>query len=512
EENYTRYIVEGDKAFANKQYSQAKPAYEQALDLKPGEKHPINQIQLIEKALIAEQALNDSYQQAIEAADRLFNAGSYTDASRQYDGALELKPGETYPREQKQRIEQLLADREQLEKDYAFILAEADRLFETKNYVLALEKYKQLLQLKPGSAQPTERIAAIRKLLGEQQALEQQYESAIAQGDAYLDKNQWDEAITAYKQAKSIKPSEQYPENQLNRIAQLREIEQSKATAYAAAIKSGDASYESKAYEEALKAYQKALENKPDADHPANRIEEINILLQEQKQLADKDYNEAIERADRLFAEKDYNTAVRFYESASALKPAENYPKEKLLSIRTLLQERSRNQMEAYNKLIMNADRLYQDKIFDQAIDAYLEAGLAKPDESYPSTMIAKIRKYLDDHAMVNLVSSPVTIESGDEKKFSFTPIEMRLRKNNYVSIVARKTSEADPKVYVNYGRSAQKNGGIVLRTITSDENGDFLVRVSIQDRWYREDNNWIAIYSEGGSIEISRMQIAQGD
>lgn len=512
EENYTRYIAEGDKAFANKQYSQAKPAYEQALDLKPGQKHPSDQILVIDKAIIAEKALNDGYQQAIDAADQLFTAGKLGEASLQYGHALKLKPGEIYPGEQKERIEQLLANQEQLDKDYAVALAEADRLFEIKNYVLAREKYQQSLQLKPGSAQPTAKIATIDNLLGEQQALEQQYESAIAQGDKYLDENQWDEATTAYQQAKSIKPAEKYPETQLNRIAQLRENEQNKAAAYTAAIKTGDASYESKAYEEALKAYQKALENKPGADHPANRIEEINMLLLEQKQLADKDYNEAIEKADRLFAEKDFNTAVRFYENASTLKPGENYPKEKLLSIRTLLQERSRNQMEAYNKLIMNADRLYQDKIFDQAIDAYLEAGLAKPDESYPSTMIAKIRKYLDDHAMVNLVSSPISVESGTEEKFSFTPIEMRLRKNNYVSIVARKTSEADPKVYVNYGKGAQKNGGIVLRNITSDENGDFLVRVSIQDRWYREDNNWIAIYSEGGNIEISRMQIAQGD
>ena len=155
---------------------------------------------------------------------------------------------------------------------------------------------------------------------------------------------------------------------------------------------------------------------------------------------------------------------------------------------------------------------LYQDKVLDQAIEAYLEAGLSKPDEAYPSTMITKIRKYLEDHAMVNLVNSVTQVGSDQEVKFNFTPIDMRLRKNNYVSIIARKTSEADPKVYVNYGKAGQKNGGIVLRSITSDENGDFLVRVSIQDRWYREDNNWIAIYSEGGSIEISKMQISQGD
>jgi hypothetical protein len=88
----------------------------------------------------------------------------------------------------------------------------------------------------------------------------------------------------------------------------------------------------------------------------------------------------------------------------------------------------------------------------------------------------------------------------------------MRLRKNNYIILKARKTGETEPKVYVNYGIDGQKSGGIVLRSIKSQETSDYMVRVSIQDRWYRLDNNWISIYAEGAAVEISRMQISQGD
>ncbi|KAF5050086.1 hypothetical protein DSECCO2_433040 [anaerobic digester metagenome] len=228
--------------------------------------------------------------------------------------------------------------------------------------------------------------------------------------------------------------------------------------------------------------------------------------------LADREYYEAIRQADQLFSEEDYTSAVKFYENAATLKPGEKHPQDRILAIRTIMQERTLNQLATYNKHIINADRLYQDKIFDQAIDAYLAASIARPDETYPGEMIRKIRKYLEDHAMVDLISDPTVIDADTERKFSFNPIEMRLRKNNYVSIKGRKTSEADPKVYVNYGKGNQKNGGIVIRSITTEENGDYLVRVSIQDKWYREDNNWIGIYAEGGSIEISKMQIAQGD
>ena len=88
----------------------------------------------------------------------------------------------------------------------------------------------------------------------------------------------------------------------------------------------------------------------------------------------------------------------------------------------------------------------------------------------------------------------------------------MRLRKNNYIIIKARKTGETEPKVYLNYGIDGQKSGGIVLKSIKSDITGDYMVRVSMQDRWYRLDNNWIAVYAEGADLEISKMQIAQGD
>ncbi|GAB1405086.1 hypothetical protein MASR1M74_22650 [Lentimicrobium sp.] len=512
EDNFNRYLAEGDKALENKKYADAKQAYERALKLKPNQKYASGQIQLIEKALTAEKVLNENYQEAIDAADRLFASGKFEAANLQYESALKVKPGEAYPLEQQKQIAELLKNEKQRQDAYVAAVTLADKLFEEKKYSAAREEYVKSLELQPGAAHPTERIVAIDVRVGEQQELEQRYATALAEADNHLNNSDLDEAMAAYRRAKDIKPAEKYPDEQLKRIAELKEKEQQMAVHYSQSIKSGDAFFQSGAYTEALTAYQRALESKPGAEYPSARIKEIDVILQEQKQLADKDYNEAIQTADELFAEKDFTSSVRFYEKASALKPEQNYPKEKLITIRTLLQERARNQMEAYNKLIMNADRLYQDKIFDQAIEAYLEAGLAKPDEAYPSNMIIKIRKYLEDHAMVSLVSSPVDIASGDEKKFNFNPIEMRLRKNNYVSIVARKTGEDDPKVYVNYGKDNQKNGGIVLRNITSDENNDFLVRVSIQDRWYREDNNWISIYSEGGGIEISRMQIAQGD
>ena len=51
-----------------------------------------------------------------------------------------------------------------------------------------------------------------------------------------------------------------------------------------------------------------------------------------------------------------------------------------------------------------------------------------------------------------------------------------------------------------------------MLRSIDKTSINDYLIRISVQDKWYREDNNWISLFVETGDIEITRVQIAAGD
>lgn len=512
EENYAKSIAEGDKAVIAGNPEIALSAFENAKALKPGEKYPQEKISQIEKSLADQKTKNDNYLRIVADADRLFNSGELDAAALRYKEAKDLKPGESYPEEQIGKINNLIAANKVKSESYRNLIAEADRLYNQKSFDPALGKYQEALALMPSEAWPEKQIASINAQKGEIAQTEQAYNEVIQRADNHYDNALWDESTVAYNEALKLKPSEQYPRDRIALIISKKAQQKSLDENYQTAITEADRLFNVKEYGNALVSYQKALTLKPSETHPATQITAINSILAEQKQLADQGYNEAIENANRLFSLQDYTSARKFYESASALKPGEAFPKNKLIEINNILMERSRNQTDAYNKIIMKADQAYQDKILDQAIDAYEEAGIAKPDETYPYEMIRKIRKYMEEHAMVDLVSEPILITSDSEQKFKFKPIEMRLRKNNYVIIKARKTGETEPKVYINYGIDGQKSGGIVLRSIKSQETGDYIVRVSIQDRWYRLDNNWISIYSEGGEVEISRMQISQGD
>jgi len=512
EENYTKNIAEGDLALKANNPEKAMLFFEQAKALKPSEKLPQEKLALTAKLLADQKTLNDNYQKVISEADRLFNTGELDAAAVKYKDALNLKQAEVYPQEQIGIINNMIGKQKETKEAYRLLIAEADQLYNHNEADKAAIKYQEALTLKPTESYPAEQIAKINKLKTEMMLVEQTYAEQIMRGDTLYSSGAADEAILAYRQALGMKPKEPYPAGRIAMIEKEISERRSMDENYAAYINEADRLYTTRDYTSALDSYKRALAIKKTEVHPRERILEIEAMLEAQKQLADKDYDDAIETANRLFNLQDYTSAIKSYEKASVIKPAESYPKNKLIEINTILMERVRNQMDAYNKVINKADLAYQDKVFDQAIDAYEEAKLIRPEEVYPAEMIRKIRQYMEDHAMVDLVSTPLIIKADSEQKFTFKAIEMRLRKNNYIIIKARKTGETEPKVYLNYGIDGQKSGGIVLRSIKSQETGDYMVRVSIQDRWYRLDNNWISVYSEGGEVEVSRMQISQGD
>lgn len=512
EENYARNISEGEKALKEGKLNSALGYFNDAIALKPEEKLPQDKISQIQQLISKQDAQEKEYQNILQGADQLLAEGKPEAALEKFREAAILKPTETYPGEKIALIEGLIRKNREDSDRFRTLIAEADRNYQQKSWEAAREKYTEASKVFPGDKYATEKIEEISTMLKGIAAKDEMYTNAVADGDRYFEAEDWEQSIAAYSSALRIKPDETYPSKQLDLInqkkAELRQIDDS----YLALIASADKLFEGKEYKNAQYDYEKAAKLKPDAPYPAERLTEIRVILYEQEQLANKDYNDAIENGNRLFTLQDYNSARKYYETAAALKPADNYPKNKIIEINNILMERARNIMDAYNKVIMKADQAYQDKIFDQAIDAYEEAKLVNPEQTYSDEMIARIRKYMEDHAMVDLVNAPVLIQPDTEQKFRFKPIEMRLRKNNYIILKARKTGETEPKVYVNYGIDGQKSGGIVLRSIKSQETSDYMVRVSIQDRWYRLDNNWISIYAEGASVEISRMQISQGD
>jgi hypothetical protein len=112
----------------------------------------------------------------------------------------------------------------------------------------------------------------------------------------------------------------------------------------------------------------------------------------------DKNYTEAIAKADNLFNEKQYENARTEYRAAQTVKPEESYPQQKITEIGTLLAQLSASQ-KAYEEAVSRADKDFKAEKFDEAKLAYGDAQKAKPEETYPAEMIAKIDSTVETRA-----------------------------------------------------------------------------------------------------------------
>ncbi len=506
---YDKAIADGDAKLAAKEYEVALASFKTANSVKPDEKYPVQKITEIQAIIYKIKADNDNYNTAIALADNFFADGKYREALEPYQRASTVKPSEKYPQDQIAHINLLLAEAKKLDDDYRNLVTQAGTHLTAKNYTEARNLFAKAGALKPTENLPKDKIAEIDSILADLKARDENYAKALnTASELYAAKN-LQGAVKSYEEALDIKPAEKLPQERITAIkAEIKAIDDS----YSKAITIGDSKLSAKNFPDALNAYQNALEIKPAEEYPKSKISEINTALAAQKEEQEKMYNSYIAEGDQLLGSKDYKGAKTAFTKAGGIKPTEVYPKQKLAEIDKIVGEIELARRAEYNKALGEADKLYNTKVYDQAIDAYETASAINPDDSYPQLQISKIRKYMADHAIQDLYSQSLFIKEGEEKKFTFSAIEPRLRKNDYVLLKARSAGKTVPKVYLSYGKDSQKNGSIVLRSIDKTTISDLLIRLSGQDKWYREDNNWLSLYIETGEIEITRIQIAAGE
>ncbi len=511
EDAYAQAIREGESQMASRAYDNALSAYQKASGIKPAESYPKTKIAEIEKIVAELARIQKEYETAIGMADQYFNAKDYTKALADYQKAQNLKPEEAYSAGQITKINQILEDMRNLEASYASHISHGDELLASKQYQEAFAEYRQALDLKPAELYPKNKISEIEAALAAIQARQQAYNEALSKADGLFNSKEYEKAKLAYQEAQNHDPGQSYPQDQIARInGILKDIELQKS--YDGTVAKADQFFNAKDYDNARTAYQNAMNIKPDEGYPQSKIEEINTILAANEQARLESYNKAIEAGDSFFALQDYKSARVQYQNAISINPGQQYPKDKLKQVEQILLDKEMELKKAYQDAVARADNLYTQKILDEAIDAYMAAHEIKNDEVYPVNMINQIKKYIADHAIVDILNSSVIISNNTERKFDFTPVDIRQRKNNYIVMKARVLSETKPKVYLNYGKDSARSGGIVLKSIKDNEMNDYIIRVSAQDPWYRIDNSWLKLYSEGGDIEVTYIQISTAD
>ncbi len=388
QERYQAAITAADAAFRSADYDAAEAKYTEASGIKSEEKYPKDQLSAIAKKReeLAKKAederkakeLDEQYKRLLAAADDAFGKEDWDAATAKYTEASGLKPAEKYPKDQLAAItarkaaaeKAAEAERKQKELDeqYNAAIAAADAAFGKEDWDAASTKYAAASALRSAEKYPKDQLAAIVARKAEAEAKKKQaeidakYQTAIDAADKAFDKKDYATAKSSYVEASGIKAAEKYPKDRIAEVDALiaeaaRKAEEERKAAelearYAELIRSADKSFDGKKLSEALNDYKDALKLKPAERHPADRIAQIEQQLDaaaqakaeeerllREKQDQDKRYNDFIASADKAFTAKKYEEARTAYSGAAGVKPAEQFPKDRMAEIERLLGE-----------------------------------------------------------------------------------------------------------------------------------------------------------------------------
>ena len=215
---------------------------------------------------------------------------------------------------------------------------------------------------------------------------------------------------------------------------------------------------------------------------------------------------------DYAYASHNYAEAIRQYNIALTNKPGDEVANQRITEAQQAENMRLASLEGEYNGYITKGDAQFQTKNYDKAIEFYTKAIQVGTGNPYPANKIREIGDMLKANKLVELVSESVTINSGETKRFSFEPVDVTTRRGNYILIKAKNLTDKQFPLYISYGSKNGENGGFMVSVPKNAETNDFIVRIGSQYKWFSEDNTWIDVMAESGSIEINLMEITKGN
>jgi tetratricopeptide (TPR) repeat protein len=446
DEQYTTAIVRGDSKFAEKAYSEARKAYEEALGLKPNEGHPKTQIALIDEAIEAQeaaaadaelQAQNEKVNVLALEGDQLVGKNQFNDGIGKYQQALAILPSRTDVQRKLEAAEvaqQKWLEAQATDEAYSAIIAKADAAFKSKDWDPASNQYREALEIKsedPYPAAQLELIAQNKKAETDAALAAKSKEVAdlVAAGDKLLAKNEFADALDAYREALSVLPERADVQTKIAdaESAELTWME-SQATddAYAATIQKADKAFAASDWSTATSSYEKALEIKANEAYPKEQLAQIEAKIKAQAAAKQAEIDSFIKAGDKSMADKDYEGAILSYENALDLDPSRSDVEDKVAEAQRLMEMAmdAEAQAAAYQEVIAEGDKALAKSKLEDAKSSYQRALGLRPDEKYPKDKLAEIQAAFDaaarqsseQEAMAKQKAFDDLIEDGDNQ------------------------------------------------------------------------------------------------
>jgi hypothetical protein len=220
-ESYATSIQQADQYFQGQSYQLARDAYAQARDFLPDESYPKTRIEEIDQILAQRNELDRQYNNLITDADREFTAGMLRESREKYSLASELKPAQEYPKQRISEIDRTLAQEQERHMQYNRLIRLGDESFNAQNYEAARPHYESAVTMRPAESYPADRVREIDRILSMAARLEREYNTHISRADSEFAQGRLEQSKQSYLSALEVKPSESYPRSRVEEIDRL---------------------------------------------------------------------------------------------------------------------------------------------------------------------------------------------------------------------------------------------------------------------------------------------------
>lgn len=500
-ENYNQVIEEADRLYEAKKFEEARSTYQQALTIWSEQQYPQDMIQRIDKMFQSDEYIaQKNYEEAIAKAQQFEKNSELEDAINQYNKALEYKQNDQLATNKVRELREILenaAAREELEKQYANLLANADKAEKSNQLQEALTAYTDASSLKPEETFPKEKIAELQlklQAIADQQATQERYDGLIAEADQLFAKQKLEESKTKYVEAQSVIANE-YPKTQIAKIDNLL-AEQALAleidARYFSVLTAANELLSQKQYLEAKVKYNEALAIK-DEDEPKQKIAEIDGILAKMAQELETEFNRLVSLGDEKVAAESFEEALNNYNQALSIKADNEDVKQKITDATAKLE--AKNQLAAlesnYQQLVQSADSKLSEKNYLEAKSLYSQSLSLFADRDYPQQKIVEIDKILADQAATLALETNYTnlIQQADNE---YNAQQFQQAIESYQSALELKKNETYPAEQIKKAKSE-------LEIIAKNEtlNAQYTEKITAADELFVQEkwNDAIALY-----------------
>ena len=534
QEIFYAHLDAGDALNAQNKYEEALEEYNKALAIFPDDKYVGAQAESIRGILKERSDKQEAYNTAIAQGNNLLEEENFDAAIMQFEIAKDIFPNDNLPKERIAEAKRLQSVYNEKVSRFNNLMEEANNLSLRKNFDGAIQKLNQALEVFPNDSQ----AQTLLQTMQSSKATNDAYNAIIAEADQLYESKAYKEAKTKYQSALSVVAGDAYATEMLSRldpliaqqdaeeaarIAAEQEAARLAAEAEAARLAAEAEAARIAAEQEAARLAAEEAARKA-AEEEAARLAAEAAAAAEAERLAQ--IQTTLGAAEGLFAQNKYVEAKAKYQEVFAFDEGNATATAKIAEIDGILAQiaadeeaarMERERIEAlrpqYNAFIKEGDKQYASKTFDKAVEAYAKAEELNIGETYPTEMIERINKIIEDNKLYELNTEAFTMTANTPRRFTFNPVDVASRRSNYVILKARNLTPGKSfPMIVSFGGDGGKNGGFVLAISESEDTKTYIFRIGGQYKWFSENNNWIELISENDDVEVSLVMISRSN